>query len=79
MTTFTIDAENNITAYSGAMMGRSGASGGRETFGSQRELARASKGWPVSRLVAIWNGLPGVTAVESPGPRHGRGADLESG
>ncbi len=38
MPTFTIDAANNTTAYSGAIPGKS--RGGCERFGSERELGR---------------------------------------
>lgn len=36
---------------------------GSETFASERELARLSIGWPISRFVEIWNRLPGVKPV----------------
>lgn len=35
----------------------------RETFRSESELARLSADWPVSRLIEIWNRLPGVKPV----------------
>ena len=36
---------------------------GGTAFDSERQLAEVTSDWPVSRLVEIWNGLPGVTAV----------------
>ena len=36
---------------------------GDAAFDSEQELAEATSDWPASRLVEIWNGLPGVTAV----------------
>src|SRR2546427_9883054 len=61
MTTFRIDAENNITA-SGEQIKES--AGETETFSSRQELTALAEKWPAARLVEIWNGLPGVQAVE---------------
>ena len=36
---------------------------GGTAFDSERQLAEVTSDWPASRLVEIWNGLPGVTAV----------------
>jgi hypothetical protein len=59
--TFTIDTENNITAFAGeAEAGDSQA----ETFGSQQELAELAASWPAGRLVEIWNSIPGLTPVK---------------
>jgi len=38
-------------------------SGGREEFATERQLARLTTSWPVTRLVGMWNGLPGVKQV----------------
>src|SRR6266576_4794348 len=63
MTTFQLDAENNITAYtSGEQVTES--AGETETFISREELAALAEKWPAARLVEIWNGLPGVEPVE---------------
>src|SRR5947207_13936047 len=63
MTTFQIDAENNITAFtSGEQVTES--AGETETFSSRQELTALAEKWPAARLVEIWNGLPGVEAVE---------------
>ena len=63
MTTFRIDAENNITAFaSSEQIEESG--GETETFTSQQELAHIAGKWPAARLVAIWNSLPGVEPVQ---------------
>jgi hypothetical protein len=62
MTTFTIDTENNITAF--ASTEEATAAGGEvQLFASTKELNRLASDWPAERLVAIWNGLPGVEAV----------------
>ena len=61
--TFGIDRENNITACgSGEQIDAS--TGETEVFGSQQELAALAEKWPATRLVGIWNGLPGVEPVE---------------
>src|SRR6266404_8678231 len=63
MTTFRMDAENNITAVtSGQQISQS--EGETETFSSRQELTALAEKWPAARLVEIWNGLPGVEAIE---------------
>src|SRR5205814_10118483 len=63
MTTFRIDRENNITAFaSGEQI--EGTAGETEPFRSRQELAALAEKWPATRLVEIWNGLPGVEPVE---------------
>lgn len=66
MTIFTINEENNITAL--ASQAEAAASTTPcHTFSSEGELAELLAGWPAERVVAIWNGLPGVTPVKSCG------------
>jgi hypothetical protein len=62
MTTFTIDAENSITAITQAEVAAA-TSEGAIPFTSEKDLARLATDWPVERLVEIWNGIPGVKAV----------------
>ena len=62
MITFTISDDNNITAYPSAEEAR--AEAGSITFDSQAALAEASAEWPASRLVEIWNSIPGNTPVK---------------
>src|ERR1041385_4683820 len=62
MTTFRINAENNITAFASEQIEESG--GETETFTNQQELAQLAGKWPAARLVAIWNSLPGVEPVQ---------------
>ena len=64
MTTFTIDNENNITAF-GTPEEAATTTAPFDTFASQKELAGLAAGWPAERMVAIWNSLAGVVAVES--------------
>jgi hypothetical protein len=59
--TFTIDTENNITAF--ASHTEVGGSQG-EKFGSPQELAALAANWPAARLVEIWNSIPGLTPVK---------------
>jgi Protein of unknown function (DUF3489) len=64
MSTFTIDAENTITAYASAEEARQGDAAGLVHFDSQATLAKVSADWPLSRFVEIWNGIPGQTPVK---------------
>jgi hypothetical protein len=64
MTTFTIDSENNITAFGTPEEAAATTTTPFDTFASQKELAELAAGWPAERLVAIWNSLAGVVAVE---------------
>jgi hypothetical protein len=65
MTTFTIDTENNITAFPMADLAETAVGAGAQPFTSQKQLAEMAAAWPAERLVAIWNSLPGVKPVES--------------
>jgi hypothetical protein len=60
MTTFTIDIDNNITAFATP---EEAANIAGQLFSSQKELLRLASEWPAERLVEIWNALPGVEAV----------------
>jgi hypothetical protein len=59
MTTYTIDAENSITA-----LGSQQADFEGEIFASQQELASLVANWPANRLIEVWNGIPGLTPVK---------------
>jgi len=62
MTTFRIDAENNITAMGGSeQIEESG--GETETFGNLQELTALAAKWSAARLVEIWRSIPGVQPV----------------
>src|SRR5438477_12704863 len=75
MSTFTIDADNNITAYANAEEANQGDAAGLIHFDSQATFAKLSADWPLSRFVEIWNGIPGQTPVkEVPGPQESRRA-----
>ena len=62
--TFTIDSDNNITAFGSAEEAAAATSTPFDTFASQKELAALLAGWPAERLVALWNSLPGVEPVD---------------
>jgi hypothetical protein len=61
MTIFTIDQDNNITACASATEVKSNPES--ERFRSAKQLAKLAAKWPASRLVEIWNSLPGVSPV----------------
>ena len=64
MPTFTIDSDNNITAHGNPEEAAAATATPFDSFSSQKELTELVAGWPAERLVAIWNGLPGVEPVK---------------
>jgi hypothetical protein len=76
MTTFTIDEQNNITAW-GSVEEAATTTTPFASFVSQQQLTDLADQWPAARLVAIWNSLPGVTPVHldaHPGAGYARAA-----
>src|ERR1700730_12377665 len=61
MKTYTIDAENNITAHANAQEAEAVA--GTERFASEAELNQLAAKWPDARPTEIYNTLPGVPTV----------------
>jgi hypothetical protein len=61
---FTIDEQNNITAFGSAEEAAATTATPFDSFGTEQEFAELVKAWPAERLVAIWNSLPGVTPVK---------------
>jgi hypothetical protein len=61
MKSFSIDRDNNITAF--AKRKDAEAANG-DTFRSEAELHELTTGWPASRLVEIWNSIPGFVPVK---------------
>jgi hypothetical protein len=61
--TFTIDVANNITVLDSAEKIEERQEG-TATFSSSQELDALAGKWPGSRLVEIWNSLPGVEPIE---------------
>jgi hypothetical protein len=62
MRTFTIDTDNNISAF--ATPEEAAATNPSQSFASHQELEELAAAWPAERLVAIWNSLPGVKPVK---------------
>jgi len=65
MKTFTIDAENNISAFATPEEAVATTATPFDTFASQKEFLSLIGPWPAERLVAIWNSLAGVKPVKS--------------
>src|SRR5882672_591133 len=64
MKTFTIDSDNNISAFATQEEAAAANPTQVDVFTSQHELAKLAAAWPTERLVAIWNGLPGVAPTK---------------
>ena len=61
MKLFNIDADNNITAFAKS---KDAEAANGDTFRSEAELHKLTAGWPASRLVEVWNGIPGFTRIK---------------
>src|SRR5450631_1992512 len=64
MTTFTIDPDNNIMTHHTPEEAAATAANPFESFSSPQEFAELVKSWPATRLLAIWNSLPGVPPIQ---------------
>ena len=64
MKTFTIDSENHISIFATEIEAAAASSTPFDTFTSEQELDAVAASWPAERLIAIWNGLPGVAPVK---------------
>jgi Protein of unknown function (DUF3489) len=62
--TFTIDTDNNISAFATAEEAAAATATPFESFATQKELAQLAAAWPAARLVAVYNSLPGVEPVD---------------
>ncbi len=62
MKIFTIDSENSISVYADAKAAAKAPDS--EVFRSEQNLAELAANWPGSRLVEVWNGIPGVVPVK---------------
>jgi hypothetical protein len=63
--TFTIDTDNNISAFATQEEAAATITTAYEVFTSEKELAQLAAAWPAERLVAIWNSLPGVKPLKT--------------
>src|SRR5256885_60520 len=61
MKSFSIDRDNNITAFTKKVNAKA-ANG--DAFRSEAELHELAVAWPASRLVEIWNSIPGFVPVK---------------
>jgi hypothetical protein len=61
MNTFTIDANNNMTAFASLDDARAAKIHNAEYFGSSQELAKLVASWPRTRTVEIWNSFAGIS------------------
>src|ERR1700731_23731 len=64
MKTFTIDTDNNISAFATQEEAAATTTTPFDSFASQQELATLATEWPAERQVAIWNSLAGVKPVK---------------
>src|SRR5260370_29116367 len=64
MTIFTIDQQNNITAFGSAEEAATANTTPFDSFSSQQELATLVTSWPAERAVAVWNSMPGVEPLK---------------
>ena len=62
MTTFTIDNENQIMAYGSAEEAKGNPEA--QQFTSAKQLAKLAEKWPATRLVELWNSIPGQKPVK---------------
>jgi len=62
MKTFTIDSDNNITAFASAEEIREAP--GLQRFDSVDQFLTLAEHWSTNRLVEIWNSLAGVKPVK---------------
>jgi hypothetical protein len=65
MKTFTIDTENNISAFATPEEAAATTATPFDTFANEKELVSLVGQWSTERLVAIWNSLPGAKPVKS--------------
>ena len=80
MTTFAIATDNNITAFTAAEQ----VPEGQDRFATEKEFAKLSADWPITRFPEVWNALRRRGALRRPeagqevhGPQDGGHPDLE--
>jgi len=63
MKTFTLDNDNNISAFATAAEAAAATPTPFDSFASEKEFAELVAGFPAERWRGLWNCLPGVTPV----------------
>jgi hypothetical protein len=61
MTTFSIETDNNITAFAAAEQ----VPEGQDHFATEKEFAKLSTDWPIARFAEVWNAFAGVVPFDS--------------
>ncbi len=61
MAIFAITTDNNITAFTAAEQ----VPEGHQRFATEKELAKVSAEWPISRFIDVWNGFAGVVPFDT--------------
>ncbi len=62
MKTFAITPDNNVTLY--ASKQEAEAAKPEATFASLEDFVKVAVDWPSSRLIELWNSIPGMTPVK---------------
>lgn len=60
MTTFAISTDNDITAFTAAEQ----VPESQQRFATEKELAKVSAEWPISRFADVWNNFAGVVPFD---------------
>jgi hypothetical protein len=68
MATFTIDTDNNVTAYTRPNEAAK-ADASLPRFSTEAELAQLAADWPADRLIDLWNSIPGNSNLTKLGPK----------
>src|SRR6266852_1213777 len=68
MPSFTIDTDNNVTAYTTPEEAAK-ADASLPRFSSEAELAKLAADWPADRLIDLWNSIPGHSKLTKLGPK----------
>jgi hypothetical protein len=63
--TFTIDTDNNTTAFAALEDALNHGIGSTEgAFSTEKELTKLSAAWPIARFVDVWNAFAGVVPFD---------------
>jgi hypothetical protein len=60
MTTFTLETDNNITAFAATEQ----VPEGQDRFTTEKEFAKLSAAWPITRFAEVWNAFAGVVPFD---------------